>query len=110
MATKPTEKFDRQQLQMIVDEVLAQVISSNEFKATIASAIRRAIIDISMKTDREKKAAKLSSASGMATVKQAAEFLQVSIDTVYRMVADGTIQSTRVRDSIRIPWDAISKD
>ena len=44
---------------------------------------------------------------GLAKVSEAAEFLSVSRDTIYRMVNDDQIKFVTVRDAVRIPWSVL---
>lgn len=44
---------------------------------------------------------------GLARVPDAAKFLSVGRDTVYRMIKDGQLESCTVRNAIRIPWSAL---
>ena len=44
---------------------------------------------------------------GFAKVIDAAEFLSVSKHTIYRMVEANEIKHQLVRESIRIPWQAL---
>jgi excisionase family DNA binding protein len=46
---------------------------------------------------------------GFATVPQGKRFLQVGRTTVYAMMDDGTLPSTRIRGARRIPWAALHK-
>lgn len=46
---------------------------------------------------------------GFASVKKASQFLDCSLDTVYRMAADGQIESVRIRELVRIPWAALHR-
>lgn len=44
---------------------------------------------------------------GFARAIEAAEFLALSDDTVYRMARDGELPSQTFRGAIRIPWQAL---
>lgn len=44
---------------------------------------------------------------GMATPKQAAEFLAISRATLYRMLAENQLPVVQVRRRLRIPWSAL---
>ena len=44
---------------------------------------------------------------GLATIKEACDFLTVGHVTVYAMIRDGQLASTKIRNARRIPWDAL---
>ena len=46
---------------------------------------------------------------GLATVQQAAGFLNLCRTTVYQMMKDGELPSTSLRNAKRIPWAALHK-
>lgn len=41
---------------------------------------------------------------GLATIKEACEFLRVSKPTIYAMLRDGSLQEARRGKWVRIPW------
>lgn len=46
---------------------------------------------------------------GLATIQQAATFLEVGRTTVYAMIRDGQLAATSIRNARRIPWVALHK-
>lgn len=46
---------------------------------------------------------------GLATVEQAATFLQICRTSVYAMVRDGELAAVKIRNAKRIPWSALHK-
>lgn len=46
---------------------------------------------------------------GLATFKEAAEFLSVTTRTIYRMVEDGQLDRIDVRSSPRIRWSQLER-
>jgi|GEM_PF-939060 len=46
---------------------------------------------------------------GLATVQQAAKFLNMCRTSVYAMMRDGELPSTSIRNAKRIPWQALHK-
>ena len=46
---------------------------------------------------------------GLATIKEASDFLTVGHVTVYAMIRDGQLASTKIRNARRVPWDALYK-
>ena len=46
---------------------------------------------------------------GLATVQQAAEYLQMCRTSIYAMMRDGELPSVRIRNAKRIPWPALHK-
>ena len=46
---------------------------------------------------------------GLATVQQAAQFLNMCRTSVYAMMRDGELPSTSIRNAKRIPWAALHK-
>lgn len=44
---------------------------------------------------------------GLATYQQACEFLQVGRTTLYAMIRDNELASTKIRNARRIPWSAL---
>ncbi len=47
--------------------------------------------------------------AGLATIKEACDFLSVGHVTVYAMIRDGQLASTKIRNARRVPWDALYK-
>jgi excisionase family DNA binding protein len=45
--------------------------------------------------------------AGFATVKEACDFLTVGHVTVYAMIRDGQLASTKIRNARRVPWEAL---
>ena len=45
--------------------------------------------------------------AGFATVKEACDFLTVGHVTVYAMIRDGQLPSTKIRNARRVPWEAL---
>jgi excisionase family DNA binding protein len=48
-------------------------------------------------------------ADGLATVKEASRFLNVSPAMIYKMAANGSLPSVRIGTSVRIPRQALAK-
>jgi len=46
---------------------------------------------------------------GLATVQEAAEFLNMCRTSVYAMMRDGELPSVSIRNAKRIPWAALHK-
>ena len=46
---------------------------------------------------------------GLATVRQAAEYLSVCRDTVYRLMNEGVLESTHIGRARRISWASIKQ-
>lgn len=46
---------------------------------------------------------------GLATVEQAAKFLNICRTSVYAMVRDGELAAVKIRNAKRIPWSALHK-
>ena len=46
---------------------------------------------------------------GLATVQQAAQFLNMCRTSVYAMMRDGELPSTSIRNAKRIPWQALHR-
>ncbi len=46
---------------------------------------------------------------GLATVEQAAKFLNICRTSVYAMVRDGELAAVKIRNAKRIPWVALHK-
>ena len=44
---------------------------------------------------------------GLATIKESCDFLKVGHVTVYAMIRDGQLASTKIRNARRVPWDAL---
>ena len=45
--------------------------------------------------------------AGFATIKEACDFLTVGHVTVYAMIRDGQLASTKIRNARRVPWEAL---
>ena len=45
--------------------------------------------------------------AGLATIKEACDFLTVGHVTVYAMIRDGQLASTKIRNARRVPWSAL---
>ena len=45
--------------------------------------------------------------AGLATIKEACDFLTVGHVTVYAMIRDGQLASTKIRNARRVPWEAL---
>ena len=44
---------------------------------------------------------------GLATIKEAGDFLTVGHVTVYAMIRDGQLASVKIRNARRVPWEAL---
>ena len=45
--------------------------------------------------------------AGFATIKEAADFLNVGHVSVYAMIRDNQLASTKIRNARRVPWSAL---
>ena len=45
--------------------------------------------------------------AGFATIKEAADFLNVGHVTCYAMIRDGQLASVKIRNARRVPWEAL---
>ena len=45
--------------------------------------------------------------AGFATIKEAADFLNIGNVTCYAMIRDGQLASTKIRNARRVPWEAL---
>ena len=45
--------------------------------------------------------------AGLATIKEACDFLKVGHVTLYAMLRDKQLASTKIRNARRIPWSAL---
>jgi excisionase family DNA binding protein len=45
--------------------------------------------------------------SGLATVEQAAKFLNLCRTTIYAMLRDNQLAAVKIRNATRIPWGAL---
>jgi excisionase family DNA binding protein len=54
-------------------------------------------------------AAPLSRGSGLASVKQAEEFLSLSRATIYGLMEKGELRYVKIGKSRRIPWEALQE-
>jgi excisionase family DNA binding protein len=57
--------------------------------------------EATVKPNREQRRA------GLATIKEACDFLTVGHVTVYAMIRDGQLASTKIRNARRVPWEAL---
>ncbi len=45
--------------------------------------------------------------AGFATIKEAADFLNIGNVSVYAMIKDNQLASTKIRNARRVPWSAL---